>query len=229
MTRPLVDPLSTELERLLAAERDLPPLPPELRARVTERARVTAPAANVTPSSFFGRPWLVAAAALVVAAVAVAALQRLGSDAPVSSLPASSAHETHGPAPSAASTDAPVETAPGKPAHATEPRTTTKSDRDAPPRRSTSADAQSLELGILQRARAAVAGGNFSAALAAIAEHHRRFPSGILREEREALRVKALQGAGNTDEARKAARRFRETFPNSVLSPRLDEATREGP
>jgi len=90
-------------------------------------------------------------------------------------------------------------------------------------------DAYALELGLLQRARAGVASGKFSTALEAIAEHQRRFPSGRLREEREALRVKALAGLGRNDEARLAAKRFREHFPGSVLSSRIEEAIRPDP
>jgi outer membrane protein assembly factor BamD (BamD/ComL family) len=88
----------------------------------------------------------------------------------------------------------------------------------AAPSSSSAADAYALELRILERARAAVAAGDFSAALRAIANHQRRFPAGRLQEEREALRVKALSGLGRSDEARRAAERFRERFPRSVLS-----------
>jgi hypothetical protein len=100
------------------------------------------------------------------------------------------------------------------------------------PRRSSAADgsdADALELGLLQRARAAVAAGEFSAALQSIAEHQRRFPAGRLREEREALRIKALAGLGRDDEARRAAERFRERFPRSVLSSRIEETVRPKP
>jgi outer membrane protein assembly factor BamD (BamD/ComL family) len=100
------------------------------------------------------------------------------------------------------------------------------------PRRSAAADASDtdrLELGLLQRVRAAVAAGEFSAALDSIAEHQRRFPAGRLREEREALRIKALAGLGRNDEARRAAERFRERFPRSVLSTRIEETARPKP
>ena len=90
-------------------------------------------------------------------------------------------------------------------------------------------DAYALELGLLQRARAAVASGKFSSALDAITEHQKRFPAGRLREEREALRVKALAGLGRNDEARLAAKRFRERFPQSVLSNRIEETIRPDP
>ena len=58
-------------------------------------------------------------------------------------------------------------------------------------------------------------------ALAALLEHARRFPRGWLTEEREALRVRSLAGAGRTDEARAAAADFGARFPHSVLSQSL--------
>jgi hypothetical protein len=99
------------------------------------------------------------------------------------------------------------------------------------PRRSAGegGDAYAAELALLQRAREAVASGKFGAALDAIVEHQRRFPAGRLREEREALRIKALTGLGRNDEARLAAQRFRERFPRSVLSGRIEETLRPNP
>jgi hypothetical protein len=78
-----------------------------------------------------------------------------------------------------------------------------------------------LELKLLQPARAAVARGDFSSALAPLADHERRFPKGQLAEEREALRVQALSGLGRTEEASRAAQAFRERFPASVLLSRM--------
>lgn len=81
-----------------------------------------------------------------------------------------------------------------------------------------SAAADSAELALLQRARAALAVGNDDAALDAISEHLKLFPSSPLREEREALRIRALEGLGRDDEARRAGEKFRERYPKSVLS-----------
>jgi hypothetical protein len=44
-----------------------------------------------------------------------------------------------------------------------------------------------------------------------------------LAEERDALRIRALVGAGRTPEARRAAAAFANRFPRSVLLPRLKE------
>jgi hypothetical protein len=81
------------------------------------------------------------------------------------------------------------------------------------------AEVARAELRLLRQARAAVARGDFAAALVPIGEHARRFKNGRLTEEREALRVKSLAGLGRTEEARRAADAFRARFPRSVLLP----------
>jgi len=81
------------------------------------------------------------------------------------------------------------------------------------------------ELLLLQGARAAVAASDFTTARDALQEHARRFPSGQLAEEREALRVKTLIGLGKPQEARQAARAFEARFPDSVLGPAVSNLT----
>jgi ferric-dicitrate binding protein FerR (iron transport regulator) len=80
---------------------------------------------------------------------------------------------------------------------------------------------RSHELGLLSRARQAVASGDHETALHWVKTHARRYPEGQLVEEREALRVEALRGLGNTEAARRAAGEFRERFPKSILSPQM--------
>jgi hypothetical protein len=92
-----------------------------------------------------------------------------------------------------------------------------------PTARLSRADEARAELHLLRRARAAVARGEFAAALPPIAEHARRFRDGRLAEEREALRVKALAGLGRNDEARRAAAAFEARFPRSVLLPAVSQ------
>jgi hypothetical protein len=77
----------------------------------------------------------------------------------------------------------------------------------------------------LERVWAALIGQDYRAALATLGEHRRRFPRGQLREEGDALGVLSLEGAGRTDEARRAAAAFVDRFPRSVLLPRIREAT----
>ncbi len=81
---------------------------------------------------------------------------------------------------------------------------------------------RNTELECLQRALEAFAVQDFDTALATLLEHARRFPRGWLTEEREALRVRSLAGAGRTDEARTAAADFGARFPHSVLGRSLE-------
>ena len=77
------------------------------------------------------------------------------------------------------------------------------------------------ELDLVQRAHGAYTRRDFSGALILVAEHARRFPRGHLAEQREALRVRSLLGAGRSDEAHRAAAAFAVRFPRSVLLPRV--------
>ena len=80
------------------------------------------------------------------------------------------------------------------------------------------------ELELLRLARQALVVGDYVQALREICAHGRRFPKSPMSEEREALRIRALQGQGRSDEARQAAGEFRKQFPQSVLSRQMGEA-----
>ncbi len=229
-----LEPLSPEIESLLAKERNISPERAEVRARVMTRARA-ALAARATPFGHFWRrraTLLAAAAVTAFAAVAIAAWQELGRPSghlPSVAAPASGASQAPARAPEP---PIPAESASSPQKSEAEPTLPEEGNVEAAPRPSSPSDvgdAYALELALLQRARAAVASGTFSTALDAITEHQRRFPRGKLREEREALRVKTLAGLGRNEEARRAAERFRERFPNSVLSPRIEATARPAP
>jgi hypothetical protein len=227
-----LEPLSPELESLLAKERNISPEGAELRARVMTRARA-ALETRATPAGHFWRrrATLLLAAALMTgfAAVAIAAWQGLDRSSgllPSVLPPASGKDQTKARAPEP---PLPAQLPQKSAAEPTRPEAGNVVTVPRPSSPSDVGDAYALELALLQRARAAVASGNFSTALDAIAEHQRRFPRGKLREEREALRVKALAGLGRYEEARRAAERFREHFPNSVLSPRIEATARPAP
>jgi hypothetical protein len=79
---------------------------------------------------------------------------------------------------------------------------------------------------LIDRARAAIARGRAVDAQQAVDEHAREFPRGQLAEEREALAVQALAQAGRTREATQRAAAFRKRWPDSVLTPVVDEAVR---
>jgi hypothetical protein len=213
-----------EIEALVERGRIIPPAPDVVRARVLARARATvaagmsSPAAPAVPAR--GRILRVALAASVAlllgAAGATAALRgwipRQQEPAPrsrppkVRSLPVA---------------------APDHPApRAIVPEATSIAKPERPARPPTAQESYAAELALLQRAQAAYTRREFSNALVLVAEHGRGFPNGRLAEQREALRVRSLAGAGRSEEARRAVTAFAHRFPRSVLLQRLQEAAR---
>jgi len=90
--------------------------------------------------------------------------------------------------------------------------------------RSPSANTSVVERNLLERARTALSRGESTAALRALQQHHKRYPRGILAEERGALMVVALAGLGKRARARAAARQFKKRYPHSLLLPLVDDA-----
>ena len=230
MTRERMEPLSADIERLLANERLDFPQPEDFRRRALLRARAvtrTAPSFHRARPRFAGLRWMAAAPVLLVAATLSAAViqarrtaARSALERPLAAAPAAATPPAVAHAPSqqrAPETDIRVEAPPAAKAV------------QGPRHVRTVAEDYALERKILQPARAALAGGDSSSALTAIAEHERRFPAGQLAEEREALRVEALLSAHRTDEARSAAAAFRNRFPRSVLLSRVSEALQAAP
>lgn len=83
------------------------------------------------------------------------------------------------------------------------------------------------ELALLREAQQRLNGGNPDEALSMLEDHQRNHPDGRLKQERMAVRVFALCGAGRRAEARAAARRFLAEAPNSPLAPRVARACTE--
>lgn len=230
-----LEPVSAAMERLLAYERKLVPASAELRARSSLRARAALRGADQPVAHAFGprrRLSLLLAATFVLAlgAAAFAAWQGglLASGPPAGHVaPAGKPEVAERVAPVRSVDTAPVlapELVSRGAATAGEAVADDKRSVVVAARPSAERDLDALELEMLQRARRALSNAEFSTALAEAAEHQRRFPAGRLREEREALRVKALLGLGRIGEARAAAERFRKQYPRSVLAPRIDEA-----
>ena len=143
-----------------------------------------------------------------VGAVAMRALSGPVAAAPVAAAP------VERPAPRPATAVASVQAPPG----ASEEAIVTP-----PPSRaqSTSKDDLAAERAILDRARHALEREDGESALSAAAEHERRFPVGLLAQEREAMAVRALAILGRVPEARARAERFRARYPDSLLLPAL--------
>lgn len=83
--------------------------------------------------------------------------------------------------------------------------------------------AAEAEASLLERARSALS-GNPGQALALTAEHARRFPHGLLTQEREVIAISALRHLGRTAEADKRAARFDQQYPNSAHQHVVDSA-----
>jgi len=229
--------LEPELEAFLNHHRIERTVPPEIRVRTLAAARSVvaaggavpaASAATRTPRPAFvpmpvarGRARLrvALAASIAVAAAAVgaaAAIQSRRDHAPPPSARSQSLAAAAPSVPAAgvgrALPDAPMISA----ASATRVKPT------RPRHLVAKVDPFAAELDLLQRAHAAYTRRDFSTALTLISEHARRFPRGNLAEQREALRVRSLAGAGRGDEAHRAAAGFGLRFPRSVLLPQIE-------
>ena len=215
-----------QMPTLLDTARVVPRQPDIVRARALVRARAAlATGATFEPSSVSrgrGRRLGVAATVCLAfaggAAGATAALHDRGWwSRPVDALPSAATAPL-------STAIAETDPAPADPLVSAGPAKVISSKRSrrpqVPPRGSYAA-----ELECLERAQVAFAGRDFRGALAASAEHARGFPNGWLAEQREALRVRSLAGAGRTAEAHAAAIAFRERFPRSVLLSRLQSST----
>ena len=87
--------------------------------------------------------------------------------------------------------------------------------------RTTSASALAAELGALDMARARLASGDPTGALARLDDYSRAYPRGRLVLEAEVLRIDALSRAGQRGQAKKRAEAFLKRHPNSVLATRV--------
>lgn len=78
-------------------------------------------------------------------------------------------------------------------------------------------EALAAERAVLRRAFSAMSQGRWPSAIGALEEHARLFPSGRLREQREAMMVQALRGAGKANEANARGDAFQKEYPGSLL------------
>lgn len=92
---------------------------------------------------------------------------------------------------------------------------TTEPAKAPAPTSSRAEDHLAAEVAILSRAGAALRGGRPGAALEALDEHQRRFPSGVLSQERSAARIQALCALGRTREGLAELARLERRAPTS--------------
>ena len=93
-----------------------------------------------------------------------------------------------------------------------------------PPTRARPASGFTAERLLLDVAREALERDQPAAALAAATRHARRYPGGILAQEREVMAIRALASLHRGGEARQRAARFRARFPGSLFLPAIDAA-----
>lgn len=230
--------LSTRARALLAAERVIVPAPAELRRRALLRSRTASWQVRDRRTSHarFLSTWKrlrVLVVAAFAATSAFAAWQQLAPE-PVDVPPTTALGVVPPPtaakAPRAAQplvkataaadlATAALPSAANRAPPAPKDRAPARSRSEAPRRQA----APSEELTLLDHARRAVMARNFERALRTIERHARSFPNSPLGEEREALRVRALQGAGRSTQANHAAREFESRYPSSVLAPELNK------
>lgn len=221
----------SDVDAVLTGAKVIRPIPAAVRSRALARARAgmaTAAKSGFEPALRAPRRRgfaIALAASLAIAVVAATAVAALGIQAARRNTSAPPPR-SHTPAPAAAAV-LPPPTVPAAPT--VEPPTVDQQMPAAPkPQRTTrpttAQESYAAELELLTRAQVAYAGRDFTNALGLVAEHGKRFPSGRLTEEREALRVRSLTGAGRTEEGQRAAAAFAEKFPRSILLPRPSRA-----
>lgn len=185
------------------------------------------PRGDAAISAGRGAWWLVAGS-FAVAAVVAAALMTTRDPAPEPSRVAAPGQlpAVDGPAPIDAGTDAfaPLPAAPPAPRQAPAPRPvaerskgTVAGDVDAP---AAQVADPAAEIRLMRRAASALAKGEAGRALRLLADHERRFTSGLLVEERWVLRAEAHCALGKASKARREASSFLAAYPSSVFAAR---------
>ena len=240
MSDPDLPPLDAEMRTLLEGARAIAPAPAGIEARVLARvegivlpplpgggggggpgsggAAATGNAASVASSSVGAlRRLLPLAAAFAVGGGAGAGAMRVAERSPAPVVIATPPRIVYVDRPGPTASVADVSSAPA-PASAAA----------AHPSAAPSVGAENglaAERVLLDVARGEIERQNGAAALAATREHERRFPNGLLVQEREAMAVRALVLLGRRDEARARTDRFRAHYPGSVLTQALEAQT----
>lgn len=234
-----VKPLADDLSRLVRAERDISDVPDDAQARVMARLmKSVVPPSSGNGESGGGSNGTVARAATSAAIRSPALLAGVFALGVATGVigdrlarPSSNAVPTAASAPAVKPAPAEPET-PSSPSPESDPVRTYASPSPLPTTKTTAAPSVSVsparqladEQAILDIARAALNRGGGGAALEAVERHERRYPGGLLSEEREVLAIEALVLAGRTDDARARADRFEKRYPRSVLLPTVQAA-----
>ncbi len=163
-----------------------------------------------------------AAVVVATAAASTAIVATSTSDAPprtpvgIVAMPSSSADTSPG-----ASTVFRLTEPPQDPSSAAPPPPAPTSSVAGRPAASAVAEGPAVEVRLLERAQDALR-SRPAEALALADDHARRFPRGMLVQEREVIAIEALVKAGRVGEAKARAARFKERFPGSSHTRRVD-------
>lgn len=237
---PFLDREDDELELYLmqVARRDAAPL--EARQRALATATAAALGASLVVSSaqptllkttgWLAAKWLAVGAGSGLAVMAAAHGVELAAtpatetpSALVSATPLPRAQRHSAPSPDPVITSEPVVAAPPPVASfAALPSaraSVAPSAAPAPPL--TSPSNLSIELGLLERARAALTQRNSALALRELDSYQQDFPGGNLQVEAAALRVEAVAQSGNRELARRLGESFLKHYPTSPLASRV--------
>ncbi len=220
-----LEPLDPELARLLDVERTRPPVPPGARDRLLGRVEASlaagvvvagAAAAGTAAKGGALKVWLMTLTAFALGGVVGASAMLLRKEPEPRVVTVEKRVEV--PVPVTVVVSAP----------AAPPPTVAPSTSLAPsPTPMAKASTDAGEVLALDKIRSALKSGDSAGALAAVAEHEKRYPSGAHVEEREALAVQALARAGRHDEARARAQRFHQRFPSSFFTAIVDSAAKQ--
>lgn len=224
-------PLADELSRLVRAERDTSDVPEDAQARVMARLikSVAVPSSGEgangggsvgrATSAVLRSPALLTGVFALGVATGVVGTRLVtpSSNELPAALPPPSAQARAPATPEPLSNQAPEATP--IPSYASPSLLPTTRIAAAPSASASPARQLADEQAILDIARAALNRGEWEAALGAVDRHERRYPGGLLAEEREVLAIEALVLAGHADEGRARAGRFEKRYPRSVLLP----------
>jgi hypothetical protein len=238
-----IDPIEPELAALLARERAAAPPPAAALARVWTSVKASL-VDGARAGDSHGEDWVAAharkliALAFVVGGAVGAGAHAIARPAPRDPGVATAGSDAATPRASArmpggelgpASPESPAPPAIAAPEAPRPPGVATTSAvppaqgaaAASPGRAASAASSLSAERSLLDRARAALTGGDAQNALALADEHARRFIPAQLAEEREALAIQALAVDGRYADARGRALRFRATWPDSLFLPAI--------
>lgn len=234
------DEAPPRLRDLLRDAKEVPPMPDAVRdaVRATLPEPPAPPPQGATPDGEWakatsGKGALAAAAlSLGAASLVVLAMAQGGEEREAPSLPTSAPLAEAGGGRGAPATDAPLRPTDDPSAAPVDAAPAPPSPHERAPTRgapSTRAGGDSLaeEHALVQRARADLARSPKDA-LAAAAEHERRFPDGQLAAERDYVRIKALLSLGRRDEAAAHGNRFVARFARSPYADRVRALIADG-